>query len=103
ADRLLAVESVVLCDRAINDLLASPFANLLQVCQITHISSSANPWERRRPRLLDSSISFLMKQSRRGRLRSQGRFSSFQGVATRHEGSSVISTNKRSVSIVMGK
>ncbi len=30
------------------------------------------PWERRRPRLLDSTISFLMEQSRRGRLRSQG-------------------------------
>src|SRR4030095_6387950 len=45
------------------------------------IHSSENPWERRRPRLLDSSICFLMKQSRRGRLRSQGRFSLFQVVA----------------------
>jgi hypothetical protein len=56
------------------------------------LRKSENPWERRRPRLLDSSISFLAKQSRRGRLRSQGQFSQFQGVATRHatrhEGSS---------------
>jgi len=49
-------------------------------------TSSENPWERRHPCLRRSAPYGATR--RQGCLRSQGRFSFFQGVAARHEGSS---------------